>query len=305
VDAWTRFRETLTAPAAGTFILDEHHTPPLDPTRFLPLTPATARLACVDAGSAEIITLPHACLAAIRLCGIVYHGTTRERVIVRDGFLTMHANGDHTVTVTSDLGRVEPFNLLDPHLRTGTHRATWAQALDLIRTEMELALLDELARDGITAIRDGDLLPTHPRLIARVKQLTTHAHALGISKTSTLTTDTGHDAITALHQHTPTGTWLYAADTINNVHLCFAKLHPHSRHTFRIDTTRPDLIATLLPHSTDPTFLGYPYPLILADRLARIPRTEQAYWKAKAMTRFPELARHITTTDAHEVLDTM
>lgn len=305
--AWDTFKDALNARQPGDILVDDRHAVPLTRERYTEITPRTARTAFVDAGSAAIITLPHTCLAIIRLCGIITKGTTRTKTIIRDGFVTMQLKPDLNVTITSDIAPTTEVNATDPALRTGQHRATFTQILDLIRTETEIAMLAELAAEADTLVRDGTLTNQHPRVQQKISQLADEIGAqgktlLGLAKTNTTITTTGATAIRTLLENAPTPTWKYDAGTDGGITTRFIKLHPKSRHAFQTETIGPDATGTLIGHANDATFPGYPYQLILADRLARITEQEAGYWRAKAQTRFPDVTRLQSAVNAHELL---
>ena len=82
----------------------------------------------------------------------------------------------------------------------------------------------------------------------------------------------------------------------------FAKLHKDGR-VFRVDGKGD--FNKLVAWSQDPVFVGYPYPLILADQLARVSNDEKLALrirlKATAASRWSEIARG--EQNSHDILD--
>ncbi|RMF05446.1 DNA double-strand break repair nuclease NurA [Candidatus Woesearchaeota archaeon] len=95
----------------------------------------------------------------------------------------------------------------------------------------------------------------------------------------------------------------------------FVKLHPKSRFVFKLqipaeNSESADLIAGWLSRvSKDPVFLGYPYGLIMADRIARVSNREAEYektrLKAKLGREWRDVEDALAMPDAHSVLDSI
>lgn len=90
--------------------------------------------------------------------------------------------------------------------------------------------------------------------------------------------------------------------------LFFARFSEQGR-VFRVENksslSDEEAFSSLVPWSQDPVFIGYPYPLILADQLARVSNEERSALrirlKATAGKRWEELSQGIQ--DAHDILD--
>jgi hypothetical protein len=107
---------------------------------------------------------------------------------------------------------------------------------------------------------------------------------IGICKTTDLLSDTAEPASCALRSFveqkiTRNSSWLYGPlfETAKNSPLIgMAKLHQNATHVFRIDFLSfsengfVDVVSQLQSYANDPVFVGYPYPLIEADKHARI-----------------------------------
>ncbi|MBI5036646.1 hypothetical protein HZC09_04855 [Candidatus Micrarchaeota archaeon] len=80
------------------------------------------------------------------------------------------------------------------------------------------------------------------------------------------------------------------------------KLHPAGR-TFRFEAFKENADAvpwrTLAENGKDPSFLGYPYALIDADRNARVTQNEALSLKSLLAAALPETAKLSEQTDAH------
>ncbi|MCK4266756.1 MAG: DNA double-strand break repair nuclease NurA, partial [Thermoplasmata archaeon] len=93
-----------------------------------------------------------------------------------------------------------------------------------------------------------------------------------------------------------------------------AKLHPHSRHVFRVDLALPDgsepseIFGKLAGFSNDPTYVGYPYPLARVHNDVAFSLSEVE--ELRHMLRLRALEKgmdpkewHLMFQDFHEVLD--
>ena len=65
-------------------------------------------------------------------------------------------------------------------------------------------------------------------------------------------------------------------------------------------------LETLRAWSADAAFIGYPYPLILADQLARVTDQEREMWRmmlAADAASAERLRTELRASDAHDVLE--
>ncbi|NJL43976.1 MAG: hypothetical protein HC945_01480, partial [Nitrosarchaeum sp.] len=88
------------------------------------------------------------------------------------------------------------------------------------------------------------------------------------------------------------------------------RLHARSEYVLRCEhwgSMSRGLLGALRQVSADPSFLGYPYPLLLADRLARVSCSECAqlrlHLQALLGSAWTLLAPEEASVDAHSVLD--
>ena len=69
------------------------------------------------------------------------------------------------------------------------------------------------------------------------------------------------------------------------------------------------MLPILAAHSTDPLFLGYPYPLIWTDKNARISNHEAAMLKTQLLARLGKdvnnIKKYLNAANAHDVLDSI
>ncbi|MBI4144847.1 DNA double-strand break repair nuclease NurA [Candidatus Woesearchaeota archaeon] len=293
---------------------------------FKPIPAATkATIAFVDSGNAEIASGANFALHFIRTCVVVRDG----KKITQEAFCLVqaaHESGKlvyRTELVGLEGIRLPTIDIYEPSLAEGTHKVQPSRVAELCRTLAEHLLaawtIPELPV-GAFLVRDGDLEAHTLYEQNALRELFERARIQGItiaglSKTSSLLTDTGHAAIPVLASMAPAGTWHYhpiatSARPDHQASVCVAKLHAHAEHAFRIDIfdqhepLLPELIAVLAAESADAAFLGYPYGLIEADRYARVREEERSYLRARAELAFGKrLKEHEAAKNAHDRLN--
>src|SRR3989344_846368 len=87
---------------------------------------------------------------------------------------------------------------------------------------------------------------------------------------------------------------------------CLTKLRPAAKHVFRFEGNK-EVLPYLPELSKDALFLGYPYGLILADKLARISHQEQKSLSLQLLLKSDSqmISQYLQNANAHEILDTI
>jgi hypothetical protein len=157
-----------------------------------------------------------------------------------------------------------------------------ADAITQARQQLEHSLAKQC--DGIVVL-DGDFAP--------------HG-CLAFQKSCTVLTKNNFPLSSVL---TKQGPWVAKLGEVYAV-----KLHERARHVFLVHGAHKEQLAILCKHSEDCVFPGYPYGLILADRLARVSKEEAVALKVQARAilkdlRALELAE--AAIDSHSILDSM
>jgi len=303
----------------GSVILLPNADVPLSDGCFKPLLSQSAkRIAFVDGGNAEILKAPNFSLQFIRLYATVHEDNKRVSQVKKEFYALIVASGRGKLaydieTFGTDFSVQESFAADDATLRTGMHLATPSAVADAVRTFAEFSLAQEVCRDlrqGDVLVRDGDLLPTQTHAAQYVNELKRVATARGVllcglAKTTTILTDAGNSAAAALQRIAPAGMWLYQPPGST---ICFVKLHPKSRHVFRLDILKPEdariVASALASQATDPVFLGYPYGLIEADQFAQVPGNEAMKLRLQVRAHGgTQLNTHLAALNAHDTLN--
>jgi len=281
-------------------LVGSHERIPLKQEAFQQIQPIIGhKFVFVDAGNGEVLRGPHVTLQFLRLYSTWYDNNVRVDRDVREYFLTVVAcQKDLDLAFEATLFDIDgnklqtfSFDAFDPVLCFGGRRADPVAVCNHVRKLLELQLCKELCENlekGDVVVRDGDLEGRGQIMTDLVRSLRSSAQnkgviVIGLSKTSTLCTDTGNSALSALRSFAPPGAWSYFAGSS----IAFVKLHPASKYIFRCDVFPHDrallssVWASLAANSSDPAFLGYPYGLIDADKFAQVPRNEVEQLRAR------------------------
>jgi hypothetical protein len=168
----------------------------------------------------------------------------------------------------------------------------------LIRRLLEIRKAKELESDYV--VLDGTLDGT----FEKEELETLPENVLGLCKTNSVRTTKGNSYTNLLNKLNK-GTFI-AKNIVPKV--SFVRLH-RGPYIFRIDgVITNDLLYWLSVHAKDPQLRGYPYGLIVADRIARIPDYET---KAMKLRLFSSLSKEeakefrelLSGKDIHEFLD--
>lgn len=287
------------------------------------------RVAFIDGGNAEVLRSQSFSYQMVKMFCSVYHGKKRlqskEQSFfllasseAKDGKLWYRGSLSKNDLLQDDELLTDSNNLL---LKEGPFRAKIARVGDMARRFAEIRtakqLVDAKACDAV--MLDGTLQATLPNEKEALQELYDSAMknkvaVCALAKSTNLFTNSGASASDVLKRLGPAGPWSYhpIADISVDSHkadIHFLKLHQKSRHVFRLEISKgqdgSDVICALKDLSMDPVFLGYPYPLIEADKFARVTNKERDFLKTKILTKMPWIEEHLSSLDAHDVLDSM
>lgn len=302
-------REKIKSFAREDSILFNGQIHKIDPTSFasIPSKKENQSITFIDGGQADILTTGNFCLSLIRIVGITMQNGKKTKFEKNEFYTLSTASYHHDeLWYETKIYPLEGEQLIeekdlvisstDGSICSGRERAPLERISGLIRRLAELSLAAKCKSQNI--ILDGTLQPTYPheeKYLSRLPE-----NCCGLAKTSSLFTIQGNNPLILFQKISPAGCWSY--------HLWdktyFIKLHPKAKHVFRFEGNIK-LLPDLVENSTDPLFLGYPYGLILADRLARISNVEKETLRTKFLLRNPELLEYFHAQDAHDILDNM
>ncbi len=300
-------KETLNSFPEEDAILFNNKAININKNNFQQIFPAKDKsIAFIDGGQAEIISAGNFCLSFIRVFAQTFNNNKKTKSIKNEFYLFTKAkeiDGNLyyvSKIFTEDEQLIEESDLTidsnDETIRNGIERAPISKIANIARRFAELSLADKIRADYI--LLDGTLEPTFRNEEKYLTKLPENISAL--AKTSQLFTVSGNSPVVFLNQISPGDCWSYF---LNNK-TCFVKLHEKARHIFRFEGNQ-EVLSYLIQNSTDPLFLGYPYGFIFTDKIARISNQEKNSLKTKFLLKNKELMNYLTTTNAHDILDSI
>ena len=298
-------RNTLRTFTDEDSIIFNNKTYNIDKNNFSSITVNTNKsIAFIDGGQAEILSAGNFCLSFIRVFAQVFQDDKKVNSYKHEFFLFTKAVYKDDIYYESKIFGdkiVNESDLLissnDGSIKTGSERAPISKVTNMTRRFAELALAEKVNADFI--ILDGTLEKTFNNEEVYLNELT---NVSGLAKSSSLFTTSGNSPIILLNKIGPNGSWQYKL----NENISFVKLNNNSKHVFRFEGNN-EVLAFLINNCKDSIFLGYPYGLILADKMARVSNTE----KNSLMMRFllkeenKEIAEYLNSMNAHGILDSI
>jgi hypothetical protein len=299
---------------SGEFILAGKERIPIRRDAFFPLSPESSKkIIFVDGGNAEFLSGPNVSLQFARFYAGVWENNVRIKRELQECVIAvvMQKNGvdvNFDVSVFSMDGeelRKYQFDIFDQRVSFGKRRAEPYAVGNLVRKKLEIEFAAAFAKTlgkGDVLVRDGELdvdIEETSSLLEASKSIS----LLSVSKTCRLCTDSGSSALFVLEKIAPQGSWLYFAGG----GVGFVKLHENSKYVFRVDAPSVESfnsIPLLLLNSSDPSFLGYPYGLLDADKFAQVSKEEIAQIKLRFALKSKELFGSLERAlDAHDILN--
>ncbi len=308
---------TMRKYAANDALLYKNKQLAIDSNNFETINSATdnKELFFIDGGQAELLLAGNFVLSFIRICALGMKDNKKTVIDTRECYVLVKATGEsgrisyssEVFDVRGNVAQLLDSNVLtvdsnDTKLRSGNSRAPITKIVNMARRFMELGLAKEIAAKNTESfvLLDGSLDAKYPKEDEIIASLPNNISAL--AKTNSLFTVGGSSPTVLLSQLDPNSneSWVYSFQE----QLHFVKLNPKAQHVFRFDGNT-NILFSLLKQSSDPIFLGYPYGLILVDKLARVSEKEKSQLKAQFLLRkdLAHLKEHLASSNAHEILD--
>lgn len=323
----------------------------------IPQVRSDCTICFVDGGNLEVASGPNFVIELARLCFskyqkgrklnptklpqkiefyIVCHASSEnDRIVYRTDLVPIRDSWDSLLPDVSTLR----FDSFDRSLMTGLHRASITRVPNAVRTFAEWRFAEELVR---SELEEGDMLVRDGSLQTSVSYESSYANNayraalnygvifMGLSKTSTLLTSTGHPLVSAIHQLSLESSlrdaaWYYhPIVTINQpdhrAEMYVVKLHPRSEHAFRFEIFREQadkmlasekirVLAALASTAVDIGLPGYPYGLIDVDKIGRVQKSEKAIQEIQFMSSatahgiWDRLKSFIQASNVHQLLN--
>ena len=290
------------------------------------------KITFVDGGNAEIIGSANFSLNIIRVSYATYCDNKKTSAKKFDIVALVEAvNQNSEIHYKTSFFKLKNsveldeiyFSSLDRTLMSGVNRAEISSVANAIRrfAELKIAKLaaDERAADII--VIDGNLQSTLSGENKCLEELYNSCSENSVilsalSKTTSLFTEDGNLLSAALSGLANYNVWFYypIADINNSNHkaeMFFVKFHDESKHIFRFEVFNAqklkaeETINALASNCTDPIFIGYPYGLVEADRMARISNREKGSLKTFFLVKLKNknIENYLSAVNAHEILD--
>ena len=275
------------------------------------------KLCFVDGGNNHIVIYPGGSIDIVRL----YYSAFSEGKKVEFGRYDFVLESRYKVNekvYSVTIHDLNSSNLIEKHMEIDEKylKEGVREIAGFIRRMGEWLLVEKIGKKCDYVVRDGSLQTTEKgegewqeRALKSVKGI------IGISKTCSLLTTKGYSLVAAIHhlalKNGIGGTWYYnpVARNISTIRgdMFVIKLHPYSQYVFRSEvypeSLAEDILSYLIPISSDPTFLGYPYGLIDADINARVSDEEIKTYRTMISDYLDEFSRlEINSMNAHDII---
>lgn len=277
---------------------------------FFPINTSQSEksIAFIDGGQAQILSAGNFSLGFIRVAGVIFKDNKKFKDYFAEFFIYTTAKyyNNDLIYESKVFSEKELFintddltiSSNDEAIKTGPERAPISKVLGMARRFTELALAAKIDADYI--LLDGTLEPTYPNEEKYLEKLAGNVSAL--AKSSNLFTTSGNSPSILLNRMGPLGCWKYQIEKNNS----FVKLNERAKHIFRFGGNC-EILLHLIENSKDAIFLGYPYGLIVADKLARVSNSEKHSLKMRFLLQKENkiITDYLSTTNAHDILDSL
>lgn len=291
------------------------------------------KVAFIDGGNAELISAPNFSVHFVRLAYCIFQKNKRIQSrqqhfyvlatsSVKKGKIMYNCQIFQGTAVPDESDLV--FEATDETLKHGLRHFSISKLGSIARRFAELRLAAELCKElepGSVIVLDGTLeaaVTNEKKYLDKLFNAGLDRNVLvtSLAKTTNLLSDKANSFNAVLNELGPEGIWYYhpvteikASSYQADIH--FVKLHQKSEHVFRFEIFKKqqpgDMLGILAANSRDMVFPGYPYGLIITDRLARVSNREKDYLMTQlsmvAAGDFDRLKRYANSTNAHNILD--
>ncbi len=290
------------------------------------------KIVFVDGGNSEILASANFSLNLIRVCYVIYQNNRKidiKKFEILAFIKAINKNNEiyYKTSFFKTKNSIEleeiSFNSFDHTLMLGINRAEISSIANAIRRFAELKLSKLIADERVADIivLDGNLqntLTNENKYLAELYEscIKNNVILTALSKTSSLFTDNGNLLSVVLDNINTLSSWFYyPVVEINSINhkadMFFVKFHDKSKHIFRFEifneqkSNSEKIINILASNCIDPIFIGYPYGLVEADRIARISNQEKGSLKTMFLVKLrnKNIDKYLSSINAHEILD--
>ncbi len=275
---------------------------PFSQEYYRQLTGKAGNASYIDGGNAVLINSGALSVQYIRVAAVQFENGKRAGIQRKECYLVVRAEMQDKLRYVANVypveGEWDTAFVFDAVENGSTVPIETVGEMVRRLSELDLAL----NQNGLVVL-DGTLEARFKGEEERL-QILSGKDVVAVAKTSTLLTDAGTLFTALLAHHAPAGIWEYYPVANGPFFMRFCKFHEASKHIFRVDSFREIGLDVLVENSRDVIFPGYPYGLVLVDRVARVSNREQELLRAKLLARTGKaVERQLSSSDAHRILD--
>lgn len=246
----------------------------------------------IDGGSTTLLETPSFCIGFVRIVSVKF--TDQKIINKQEGYMFSIIKNEKFFTKFYDDKTKKIIELFEISI---DELESLNAANNLGRKLLEWQFIEELTHSDSEAniLWDGSFTPQTKIEEEFVKRLI-GKNILGLAKSTTAN-------YYSFFKNAPQKIWsIKIKDQLFETY--FIKLHNKGK-IFRIDKLGNFDFDKLIPWSSDPVFFGYPYPLILADQLARISNQETEALKIRLQVIAGKDWAYLIANalDSHSILD--
>lgn len=282
----------------------------------------------IDGGNAELVESPTDSMQFVRTAAVKFSGKKRIWMKKNEFYVktTTAISGNYavysTVIENAKGGLVLEIKMNAASISEGG-RMQASKMGGIARRILELKIASDVAEGekNSVIVLDGTLEAVFEGEERFLQNIYDSAEKNGnivvaLAKTNTVLGTDGRLFAETLENNAPEGAWRYGqvveiTSEKHRVELEFVKLHEKSRHIFRLEVYKKQArdaekaVNMLAITANDVTFPGYPYGLMIADRIARVSNADSEYLKAMNIENEKNFKGGINALNAHEILDSM
>ncbi len=286
---------------------------------FSVFSPQSGEVLFVDGGNSELVGGPGFSIQFIRVAGVAFKGREKAFCQVSEFYALFYTvRENEKMVVKTRIMPVKGGKLLDENsLVFHFAQANLNAFADVTRRVAEISMACTLSRElqqNASVVLDGSLetrFDVEKKFLDRLKEIAQNRkiNLCALSKSTTLINNHGESLPFLAKKKSPEGRWnSKIAETEFQTHLI--NLHPEAKAVLRCDAMPcavPEIFSYLAFTSNDPIFLGYPYGLIEADKMARVSNREKEVLRTELSARlgnkWVDLEEREISLKAHKILD--
>jgi len=289
-------------------------------TAFTKIEPKQGTIIFVDGGNAELVKTPGFSLNFFRVAGVIFNGKEKTKTISSEFYALFYLErqNEKMIVNTKIIPVKGTANLNEKELSFYFMQQEFSYFADIARRIAEMNIASSIAGEkGSLIVLDGTLETKSEIEKAAMEKLRNFARAnavnlCALSKTTNALSYNGDSLAFLTAKSAPREVCFVRLADSEMIKTFFLKLHPKSDYIFRCDLfpeTGAEIFGNLAFISNDAVFIGYPYGLIEADKIARVSNREceilRMEFAAKMGKKWQEIEGKEKAVNAHSILDSI